>query len=156
QNLVFDERTYGVEPERIPDIAVELVASRPDVLLAGAADTTEALMRATESIPIVFAGLIDPVGSGLIASYARPGGNVTGTTRTSAGSLGPKQLDLLRQLVPGLARVAVVVELRDPSYENDWQAVQRAADSAGIQAQRVGVAIASVDALENALATALT
>jgi putative ABC transport system substrate-binding protein len=59
----------------------------------GATDTAQVLLRATNSIPIVFAGLVDPVGAGLIASYARPGGNAAGTSRTGAGSLGPKLLE---------------------------------------------------------------
>jgi putative tryptophan/tyrosine transport system substrate-binding protein len=153
QNLVFDERTYGAHPERIPDLAAELVALQPDVLLAGATDTAQALIRATGSIPIVFAALTDPVSSGIVASYARPGGNATGTSKTAGGSLAPKLLELLRQVVPGLARVAVVFELANASEVNDWDAIQVTASSVGIEAQ--AVAIASADDLERALETAL-
>src|SRR5262249_41415101 len=99
--------------------------------------------------------ITDPVGLGLIASYARPGGNVTGTSRV-VGSLGPKLLDLLRQLVPRLARVAVVFDLSGPPFENDWQAIQATAQSLGIEAQEVGVGIASADDLEGALTAALS
>src|SRR5207248_1188535 len=72
KNLVFEERTYGAHPERIPELAAELVALKPDVLISGSSsgDVVQAYMRATESIPIVFAALNDPVGSGIVASYA--------------------------------------------------------------------------------------
>lgn len=153
QNLVFEERTYRDHPERIPDLAAELVALKPDVLLAGSTDVVQALTRATDSIPIVFAAINDPVGIGLVASFARPGGNVTGTSRTGVGSLGPKLLDLLRQLLPELARVAVVFELANAGEVNDWHSVQAVAPSIGIEAQ--AVAIASADDLERALDAAL-
>src|SRR5215831_3414371 len=99
------------------------------LLWTGSTDQVQALMPATASIPIVFAGANNPFGSGVIASYARPGGNVTGTSRTGAGSLGPKLLDLLRQLTPGLTRVAVVFEQWNQGEVNDWYAVQAAAQS---------------------------
>jgi putative ABC transport system substrate-binding protein len=155
RNLIFEERTYGDHPERIPVLAAELVARKPDVLLSGATDTAQALLRATSSIPIVFAALTDPVASGLVASFARPGGNVTGTSRTSAGSLGPKLLELLRQLMPGLVRVAVVYELRDPTFEEDWRAIHAVSESIGIEAQGVPLGVASADDVEGALGAAL-
>jgi putative ABC transport system substrate-binding protein len=153
QNLVIEERTYGDQPERILALAAELVASKLEVIVAGSTDVVQALMHATGSIPIVFAGATDPVGSGVIATFARPGGNVTGTSRTGPVSLGPKLLDLLRQFVPGLARVAVLFELRDPASVNDWRAIQAAAQSVGIEAE--ALAIASADDLEHALEAAL-
>jgi putative ABC transport system substrate-binding protein len=154
RNLVIEYRTYRDHPEHIPDLGSELAALQPDVLFGSSTDVIQAYMRASDSIPIVFANATDPVGNGLITSYARPGGNVTGTSRTAVGSsLGPKLLDLLRQLVPGLARVAVVFELWMPSQVNDAQAVQTAAQSVGIDAQSVG--IVSADGLELALETAL-
>jgi putative ABC transport system substrate-binding protein len=149
ENLVIEERSYQDQPERIPDLVAELVASKPEVLLAGATDVAQALARASDSTPIVFGGLVDPVAAGLIASYARPGGNLTGTSRTGAGSLGPKLLDLLRQLVPDLTRVDVVYELR--AFGNDWYATQTAAASVGIEAQPVP--LASTEDLERALET---
>jgi putative ABC transport system substrate-binding protein len=153
QNLAIEERTYREHPERVPDLAAELVALRPDVLLAGATDTAQALARATASIPIVFAGLVDPVAAGLVSSYARPGGNATGTSRTGAGSLGPKLLDLLRQLLPGLARVAVVFELR--AFEPDWVATEAAARAIGLEAQPVPVTSTAANDLQATLETSL-
>jgi putative tryptophan/tyrosine transport system substrate-binding protein len=100
QNLVIEERTFGDHPERIPALAAELVALKPDILLTGTPEVVQAFMRASNSIPIVFAGANDPIGAGIIASYAQPGGNVTGTSRTPGASLGPKLLDLLRSTHP--------------------------------------------------------
>jgi putative ABC transport system substrate-binding protein len=97
QNLAIEERTFGDHPERIADLAAELVAKKPDLLLTGTTEVVQALMRASDAIPIVFAGATDPIGAGIIASYAHPGGNVMGTTRTPGSSLHPKLLDLLRQ-----------------------------------------------------------
>jgi putative ABC transport system substrate-binding protein len=107
QNLTIDERHYEDHPELMRDVAAELVALKPDVLVGGLVPSP-AFMHATNSIPIVFGGVADPVGVGLIASFARPGGNVTGTSRATGGTLTRKKLDLLRQLLPGLVRVAVV------------------------------------------------
>jgi putative ABC transport system substrate-binding protein len=156
QNAVIDERHSGGDPERIPHLAAELVALSPDVLLAGSDNVVLAYLRATDSIPIVYAAadrssiagdLRDVLGP--TAGYARPANNVTGTFRASGGSLGPKLLDLLRQLVPGLARVAVVYTLFNPQDVTEWLAVQAAAQPIGIDAQ--AVAIASPDDVEGTL-----
>jgi putative ABC transport system substrate-binding protein len=153
QNLVFESRAYGGDPERIADVAAELVASKPDVLGTGTTAQALALTRASDSIPIVFGGAYDPVGSGLIASYARPGGHVTGASTSAGPPLGAKRLDLLRQLVPGLARVAVVFEADDPPEVNDFRDIQAAAQLIGIDVQAVG--LASPDERDRALDAAL-
>jgi putative ABC transport system substrate-binding protein len=156
RNLVIEERWYEDHPERIPDLAAELMALKPDVLVAANVDSVRAFMSATDSIPIVFIDVADPVGLGLIASYARPGGNVTGNSRApSDSSLGPKLLDLLRQLVPGLASVAVAFATFVPGDVgvSEWQAIRTAAQSIGIDAE--AVAIASLDDAQHALDTAL-
>jgi putative ABC transport system substrate-binding protein len=152
QNLIIDERHYEDHPERMSDLAAELVALKPDVLV-GSQVPSLAFMRATDSIPIVFGGVADPVGLGLIASYARPGGNVTGTSRTAGSTLTRKLLDVLRQLVPGLARVAVAFDPRIPSSVTDVGDSQAAAQALGIDVQAVG--ISSSGDLERALEAAL-
>jgi putative ABC transport system substrate-binding protein len=139
QNLVIEDNLFEDHPERIQDLAAELVASKPDVLIGGNTEIVTALKRATDSIPIVFLAISDPVGSGLIASYARPGGNVTGTSRTAGSTLGPKLLELLRQLVPGLARVAVVFEPASPAGVIEFRDIQAAAQRAGVEAQAVEI-----------------
>jgi putative ABC transport system substrate-binding protein len=153
ENLHIEYRWYGDQPDHIPDLAAELVALKPDVLIATATPAVLAFTRLSTSIPIVMAVTSDPVASGLIASYARPGGNVTGTTRTAAISLGVKLLDLLRQLAPDIARVAMVYEPADQAGVNDFREVQAAAQPLGIEVQAVG--IASLENLQAALDAAL-
>jgi putative ABC transport system substrate-binding protein len=150
---VIEERTFGDHPERIPALAAELVAAKPDALLTGTDEVVLAFMRASATVPIVFAGATDPIGAGMIASYAHPGGKVTGTTRTPGSSLHPKLLDLLRQLIPGLERVAVVFEAWRAIGEREWHATQAAAALFGLEAQ--GVGIPAADHLETALEIAL-
>ena len=111
RNVVIEYRDAEGKLERLPALAAELVALKVDVILAeGGTLGPRVAMQATRTIPIVFAGAGDPVGSGLVTSLARPGGNVTGLS-----SLGPelvgKRLELLKQAVPGVDRVAV---LRQP------------------------------------------
>jgi putative ABC transport system substrate-binding protein len=134
-------------------LADELVAVKPDVLFTGTNEAALAFLRASDSIPIVVGGATDPIGAGIIASYAHPSGNVTGTTRTPGSSLSPKVLELLRQLIPGLARVAVVFEAWRTAGVNEWHATQAAAQSLGLEAQPV--ALASADDIEPALDAAL-
>jgi putative ABC transport system substrate-binding protein len=153
QNVLIDERRYRDHPERMPDLAAELLALQPDVL-AGGLIPSLAFMRATASIPIVVAAVPDPVGLGLIASYARPGGNVTGTSRTAGSTLTRKLLEFLRQLVPGLARVAAAFDPAVPSSVSDLSDTVAAARSLGIEVQAVEL-VSSGDserALEAALA----
>jgi putative ABC transport system substrate-binding protein len=103
--LVF--RYSGGELDRLPALARELVALAPDVIVTSSTPGVRAAMAATKTIPIVIAAAADVVGSGLVASLARPGGNVTGLTLLIP-ELGAKQLELLAELVPGLSRVGVL------------------------------------------------
>jgi putative ABC transport system substrate-binding protein len=91
--------------------AAELVALAPDVVLAGASEATAALREVTRTVPIVFAGVTDPVGAGYVASLARPGGNATGLAYVEYG-MGGKWLELLKEIAPRVTRAAV---LRDPT-----------------------------------------
>jgi putative ABC transport system substrate-binding protein len=95
------------EFERLPALARELVAMQVDLIVAQVTQAAVAARAATTTIPIVMIGVSDPVASGLVASLGRPGGNVTGTSAMAAGVVG-KQLEVLRELVPGLARAAVL------------------------------------------------
>jgi ABC-type uncharacterized transport system substrate-binding protein len=100
-NLEIDQRSAEGDPARLGPLAAELVASRPDLLIAGFGTlTAKALRAATSTIPIVFTRVGDPVGAGVVASLSRPGGNVTGTT-DQASELSGKRLDLLRQVTGG-------------------------------------------------------
>jgi putative ABC transport system substrate-binding protein len=107
QNTRIDYRWAGGDIEQIQSLAKELVASRPDVLVGFGAAPTAALQQATRTIPIVFIMTPDPVAEGIVQSLARPGGNATGFFTTEP-SLGGKWLELLKEIVPGLRRVAVI------------------------------------------------
>jgi putative ABC transport system substrate-binding protein len=107
RNVVIEYRDAEGKYERLPALAAELVALKVDVILAPNTVTALAAKQATKTIPIVFAGTTDPVASGLVASLARPGGNVTGGSNLNSELLG-KCLELLKQAVPGVSRVAVL------------------------------------------------
>jgi putative ABC transport system substrate-binding protein len=129
-NLTIIPR-FGVTPEGLANDAAELAGLRVDVILAYEDAVIRAARDATATIPIVMADSSDPVGSGLIAGLARPGGNVTGLT-SLAGLLRAKRLELLKQAVPGLARVAVVwVSVAEPAP--DLRELREAAGLLGVQ-----------------------
>ena len=106
-NIRIDYRFAPAGPDEAQVYAKELVALRPDVLVGNSTPASAALLRETRTIPIVFAGVSDPVGSGLVASIARPGGNTTGFTNFEP-SLTGKWLELLKEIAPGIVRVAVI------------------------------------------------
>jgi putative ABC transport system substrate-binding protein len=110
RNLQIDYRWGAGNVERYRTFAAELVALTPDILVTAGAPAVEALQRATRTVPIVFATVTDPVGGGLVASLARPGGNTTGFTISEYGLSG-KWLELLKEIAPRVMRAAV---LRDP------------------------------------------
>ena len=121
---VVYERVYGDDRmEDLPQRAAELVARSPDVIYAPPQPAAVAARRATASIPIVFATATDPVGAGLVASLARPGGNATGIGQFD--SLAPKSLQLLREMLPRVRRVGLVGDPGDPRFTMDRDALSR-------------------------------
>jgi putative ABC transport system substrate-binding protein len=130
-NVRIETRWGADEPDLEHQYAEELVALAPDVIVAGGSLSVELLQHATRSIPIVFASVIDPVAAGFVASLAHPGGNTTGFTDFEY-SLGAKWLEVLKQIAPGVKRVAV---LRNPSVPSGvalFVAVQATAPSLGV------------------------
>ena len=107
RNVRIDTRWSRADTEMMKRFAQELVALQPDLILSQVTPTTAALLQQTRTIPIVFAMVADPVGSGFVANMSRPGGQVTGFT-TLEGSLGGKWLELLKEVAPRVARVAVL------------------------------------------------
>ena len=103
RNVRIDTRVTAADPDRLKAYAAELVALQPDALVASGPTPVLALQRETHTVPIVFAQVNDPVGSGLVATLARPGGNVTGFTPAEF-SIGGKMLEVLKDLTPDLAR----------------------------------------------------
>ena len=110
QNIVVERRFAEAKVERMSDIAAELVRWKVDVIVTSTDPGIAAVRHQTQTIPIVMANSIDPVATGFVASLARPGGNVTGLSSISP-ELSVKRLELLKEAVPGLSRVAIVWDL---------------------------------------------
>ena len=136
QNIVVEERWYGDKIERLPALADDLVKLRVDVIVVGTQPAPEAAKRATATIPIVMMYHGDPVGSGLVGSFAKPGGNVTGMSLNSLALRG-KQLQLLKEAVPKLTRVAVLSNPTVTFRELEMRELDNAARSLNIQLQFV-------------------
>jgi putative ABC transport system substrate-binding protein len=118
------------KPERLPDLANELVALRPDVILVSASPSARALLQATTTIPIV--GIVlDPVASGLAKNLARPGGNFTGLSNIGVDTA-PKLLELLRTVIPKLSRVPVLYTSFNPGHPSTLRSLQTAAKTIGV------------------------
>jgi putative tryptophan/tyrosine transport system substrate-binding protein len=137
QNITIEPRYADGNAERLPGLAAELVRADHDVILAVTTPAALAAKNASTTVPIVFVSVGDPVATGLVASLARPGGNVTGQTGFGP-VLAAKRLQLLTETVPGVVRVAV---LRDPNPSNafEWREIQTAADALGLQLQLLEV-----------------
>lgn len=134
QTIIIEGRWYGEHIERLPALAVELVQAKVDVIVAGAPPAPEAAARATSTIPIVMAGHPDPVGGGLVASLARPGRNVTGLSDQSPDLIA-KRLQLLREVNPGISRVAVLWNPTNPTLKPMLTEAELAARAIGVQLQ---------------------
>jgi len=132
RNLRIDYR-FAPAGARAEALAKELVALRPDVILSNASPATAALQRETSVIPIVFTGVADPIGSGFVASLARPGGNITGFLLFEASITG-KWLAMLKEVAPDLARAALVIDPKSaPYYQFYLRPAQAAASSLGTE-----------------------
>ena len=136
QNLSITYRWAAGEEKRFAVLARELVHLKPDVLLTAGTVAVLALKEATASIPIVTALVGDPVGSGVVSSLAKPGGNVTGFAVLTE-ELEPKRLELLKQALPGLSRVAILLNPTNPYSAIAWRKTQHAAETLGVKLQRV-------------------
>jgi putative ABC transport system substrate-binding protein len=138
KNVVFERRYAENRLERLPELAAELVRLNVDVIVAIGTLGPLAAKRATSTIPIVMTAAGDPLGTGLVASLARPGGNVTGMS-LMAPDLGGKRLELLRELLPGLARVAVLWNAANPYPAIVFKETQAAGRTLGIEVQSLEV-----------------
>jgi putative ABC transport system substrate-binding protein len=131
RDLVIESRFAEGKVDRLPALAAQLVALQVEVLVAANTSSAKAAKAATATIPIVFIGSSDPVGAGLVASFARPGGNVTGVTASPGPEIAGKGLELFKEAVPRISRVAVLYsseQLYDPSVHVQ----RRAAPKLGI------------------------
>jgi putative tryptophan/tyrosine transport system substrate-binding protein len=132
RNVRFDIRYGSSAPERYQAIAKELVALQPDVIFAHTTPIVAALKRETTTVPVVFVSVSDPVGSDLVASLARPGGNITGLLLYEASITG-KWLAMLKEIAPGLARVALMANPRTTPYDSFLRAAEVAAPALAIE-----------------------
>ena len=148
-NLRLDVRWGPDDPDRYPRQASELVALGPDILVALTSFTVAALLRATRTIPIVFMGVIDPVGAGFVSSLGKPGGNITGFVAFEY-TIGGKWLELLKEIAPQVTRAAVLRDAANASGIGQFAAIQ-AAGIAGIDLSVI--ALKNAEGLDRALAT---
>jgi putative ABC transport system substrate-binding protein len=107
RNIALEYRWAEGRDQRARELAAELVRRKPDVMFVNGTPTVLAEKQATATVPIVFAGVGDPVGSGIVANLARPGGNLTGISQQQTDTA-TKRLELLREVVPGLRRLAIM------------------------------------------------
>jgi putative ABC transport system substrate-binding protein len=142
RNVRIDLRWSAGDADLFRKQAAELVALAPDVILASGTPAATPLLQATRTVPIVFAQLVDPVGAGLVASLARPGGNATGFTAFEYAMSG-KWVELLKEIAPGVTRVAVLRDAATSSGIGMLGAIQSVASSFGMELTPVGVSDAS-------------
>ncbi len=138
QNIALEPRWAEGKYDRYPALAADLVRSKVDVIVAWSGQATKAAQEATRTIPIVMSLVNDPVGSGLVASLARPGGNVTGTTVMAPDVVG-KRLELLKEVVPKVSRVAVLQHPDNPASAPMLREVEARARALGVRLQILGV-----------------
>jgi len=146
-NVQIDTCWGAGDTDRFHQCAAELVALAPDVILAASASTMDPLLSRTRTIPIVFAQVPDPVGSGYVESHAHPGGNVTGFTQFDF-SIAAKWLELLKMIAPSLTRVIVLRDV-DTTGAGQFGAIQSAAQSIGVEVKPAGVR--NTSDIENAI-----
>src|SRR6266705_2154424 len=138
QNIVVERRYGEASPERMAEVAAELVRLKVDVIVTSTDVAIAAVKRQTQAIPIVMVSSTDPVGTGFVASLARPGGNVTGLSLISP-ELSAKRLELLKEVVPGLSRVAIMWNPDVRGAVLDYKETESAARSLRLQLQSVEV-----------------
>ena len=152
KNIFIDYRHQSGSFERLPDLAAELIALKIDVLVAVTTNAALAAKKATATVPIVFMGVTDPITAGLVESLARPGGNSTGVTNMAAILTG-KRLELLKETIPKVRRVAVLWDPQAPGSTPQWNESQEPARALGLQLHSMQVS--STDKYEAAFKEAV-
>ena len=138
QDLVLELRSVEERPDRVSEVVDELVRLNPDVIVAVSAPVIQAARQVSRTIPIVMVGVGDPVAIGFAASLSRPGGNITGLSQLSP-ELSAKRLDLLKEVVPGVSRVAILWNPTNPSNASQLRATKLVAQALGMQLQLLEV-----------------
>ena len=150
QNIIIEYRFANGRVGRLPELAADLARLNLDVIVTPGTPASMAAKKATSTVPIIFAGVADAVGTGLVASFARPGGNITGLTSISA-ELGGKRLELLKAVVPKASRVAVLYNPVDPSNVLVLKELQESSRALGLALHPL--AVRGPDEFEGAFAT---
>jgi putative ABC transport system substrate-binding protein len=132
RNITVEQRFAAGQSDKLPVLAAELVRLKPDVLVVSGAPAAHAVKNATRTIPIVMTNAADPVGTGLVAGLARPGGNVTGLSDFNAGVV-VKRLEILKELVSSAVRVAVLFNPGNPTNPLQLKLIQEAAPALGVR-----------------------
>jgi len=136
RNLVIDYRSADGHAERFPDLAADLVRMKADLIVTRGTPAANAAKQATQAIPVVMATMGDP--RAIVTSFARPGGNITGVT-TFSTELTAKRIELLKELVPNLSRIALLHNMSNPAAPPEWDETQIAVRSLGLQAELLDV-----------------
>ena len=152
QNIIIEYRYSGSDLDRLPELAAELVAEKPNVLVGVTTNAALAVKKVSGNIPVVFMGVTDPVAAGLVESLPRPGGNATGITNM-AGILTGKRLELLKETVPKLSRLAVLWDPKAPGSIPQWQESQEPAQE--LKLHLYSMEVSSVDQYEAAFKEAV-
>ena len=150
RNLVIEYRSADGRAERFPDLASELIRLKVDLIVTRGTPAAKAAKNATETIPVVMATMGDP--RAIVASFAAPGGNITGVTTFSTELTG-KRIEILKELVPRLSRVALLHNMGNPAAPPEWEEITTAARSLGLQAELLDVR--SQDDLDRAFGQAV-
>jgi putative ABC transport system substrate-binding protein len=150
KTITIEWRRAAEKVEHLPALAEELVRLKPELIVARATPPTQAAKNATTTIPIVMLGVADAVGTGFVASLARPGGNITGTTNIMP-ELAGKRLELLREVLPKLSRVAFLAYGPDPAHKLFVREAQQAAERFAMKFQPL--VLTTPDEIENAFST---
>ena len=138
KNIVIEYRWAEGKPDRLPDLAAELVRLKVDIIVSAGPAVTPHFKEATKTIPIVMAQDNDPVGNGFVASLARPGGNITGLA-TLARELSGKQQELLKEIIPKLSRVAVLGSSIEPGNSQTLKEIELAAEALKVKIQYLDI-----------------
>jgi putative ABC transport system substrate-binding protein len=139
KNIVIEYRSAEGDPETLPFLVDELIELKVDVIVAPAGPPLLVAKEATHTIPIVMLFSADPVTAGLVESFARPGGNVTGMSMQNV-ELGGKRIELLKQAIPRISRVAVLWDSANVMVQREWEATNRMAATLGIKVESADVA----------------
>jgi putative ABC transport system substrate-binding protein len=138
KNIVIEYRWAEGKPDRLPDLAAELVRLKVDIIVSAGPAVTPHFKEPTKTIPIVMAQDNDPVGNGFVASLARPGGNITGLA-TLARELSGKEQELLKEIIPKLSRVAVFGSSTEPGNSQTLKEIELAAEALKVKIQYLDI-----------------